>query len=262
MHDPRNGRDGRTEPVFTPPREPALNVPAAVLLLAGLFIGIELVRSELLSPAQDWQVILWFSFIPVRYAVPAGMAPLPGGTGAEIWTFLTYALLHGGWVHVLVNVVWMLAFGSAVARRFGAVRFLLLSAVAAVGGAGLHLIANPGSVVPVVGASAAISGQMAAATRFVFEPGAPLGGWRFSDMNSAACYRRPASSLFGVARNRQATSFIAIWFALNLLFGVVNLPFLGNDGAGIAWEAHIGGFLIGLLLFPLFDPVGRKSGAN
>lgn len=253
---------GRPEPAFRPAREPALNVPAVVVALAGLFIGIELIRSQFLTPAQDLQVILWFAFIPVRYAVPAGMAPLPGGLGADIWTFVTYSVLHGGWVHVAVNVVWMLAFGSAVARRFGVVRFLLLSVLAAIGGAALHLISNPGSMVPVVGASAAISGQMAAATRFVFEPGAPLGGWRFSDMNSAVCYRRPASTLFGVARNRQATSFIAIWFALNILFGAVSLPFLGNDGAGIAWEAHIGGFLIGLLLFPLFDPVGRGGGEN
>lgn len=240
-----------------PTREPVFNIPGVVVALLAIFAAIQAIRDSLLSPQQDLWVILTFAFIPVRYAMPAGAEPLPGGLGADLWTFLTYGFLHGGWLHLIVNGVWMLAFGSAVARRFGTVRFLAFSALATIGGAALHLALHFGEPVPVVGASAAISGQMAAAARFVFEPGAPLGGWRRAAPDWA--YRRPATSLAGVVRNRQAMSFLGIWFGLNILFGVFNLPLLGGGGdAGIAWEAHIGGFLVGLVLFPLFDPVGRQ----
>ena len=67
-----------------------------------------------------------FAFVPARYdasALTDGI--LPGGSGAEVWTFFTYALLHADWTHLGFNAVWLLAFASPVARRFGALRFLL-----------------------------------------------------------------------------------------------------------------------------------------
>src|SRR5262245_65853199 len=90
---------------------------------------------------------------------------LPSG-GADVWTFVTYAFIHADWTHLLVNSIWLLPFGSAVARRFGAVRFLAFFAVAAAAGAALHLATHAGEQFPMIGASAAISGTMAAAMRF------------------------------------------------------------------------------------------------
>ncbi len=69
---------------------------------------------------------------------------LPGGFGADVWTFVTYSLLHGSWMHLGVNGVWLLAFGSAVARRFGVLRFLSFFAVTAAAGAAMHLLTNAG----------------------------------------------------------------------------------------------------------------------
>ncbi len=121
---------------------------------------------------------------------------LPGGFGAEIWTFVTYSLIHADWTHFGVNAVWLLPFGSAVARRFGALRFLAFFAVTAAAGAAMHLVTHAGEQFPMIGASAAISGTMAAAMRFAFQRGGPLSFWRDGD---DAAYRVPAIPLTGVS---------------------------------------------------------------
>ena len=129
----------------------------------------------MLSEQQDIEFLLSFAFIPARYdtSVVLGGA-LPGG-GADVWTFVTYALIHADWTHLGVNAVWLLPFGSAVARRFGTLRFLAFFAVTAAAGAALHLATHAGEQFPMIGASAAISGTMAAAMRFAFQRGGPLG---------------------------------------------------------------------------------------
>ena len=106
-----------------------------------------------------------------------------------------------------------------------------------------------------VGASAAVSGFMAAATRFAFQIGGPLDSWRHHDPES---YLIPAAPLPVVLRNPRVFAFVGVWFGLNLLFGIGAAAIPGSDEA-VAWQAHIGGFLAGLLLFPLFDPVRPSS---
>jgi len=97
-------------------REPILNVPTAVVLAAGLMIAVQVVRG-LLPDETDLTVLLALAFIPARYSGAA--AELPGGYVTAVTSFVTYMVVHGGWVHLLVNLMWMLAFGSAVARRIG-----------------------------------------------------------------------------------------------------------------------------------------------
>jgi len=218
------------------------------------FVVVQVGRQILLSADDDIDFLLWFSFIPARYdpALEPGVA-LPGGLAADIWTFVTYALIHGNWVHLGVNSVWLLPFGTVVARRFGGWRYLLFFAITAAAGAAAHLLTNWGAILPMVGASASISGFMAAATRFAFQPGGPLDSWRHHDPES---YLIPAAPLPVVLRNPRVFAFLGVWFGLNLLFGVGAAAVPGSDEA-VAWQAHIGGFLAGLLLFPLFDPVPR-----
>jgi membrane associated rhomboid family serine protease len=105
-----------------------------------------------------------------------------------------------------------------------------------------------------VGASAAISGYMAAAIRFAFQRGGPLGLWRAPETHT---YHVPAAPLRVALLDPRVVAFLAVWFGLNILLGFGSLSIAGEDQE-IAWQAHIGGFLAGLLLFRWFDPVPRQ----
>jgi membrane associated rhomboid family serine protease len=239
-----------------PAAQPAFNLPPVVVWLSVVMILIHVARTVLLSADWSNRILFYFAFWPVRYD-PELMATGtgPGGLAADIWSFVTYGFLHGGAMHIIFNLLWMAIFGSAVARRFGSWRFLLLSALCAAAGAATHLLFHFGEAAPMIGASAAVSGHMAAALRFIFELGGPLGAFRRQDL---AAYRVPAVGLGESLANRQVLGFMAVWFGLNIVFGVMSTPLVGG-GASIAWEAHIGGFLMGLLLFPLLDPVPRRG---
>jgi membrane associated rhomboid family serine protease len=234
-------------------RERIFNLPAVIVWFGGAIVAIHLARL-LLSDDADFLVILALSFIPARYGELAAM--IPGGVAARFWTPLTYALLHGDGVHLAVNMFWMAAFGSAVARRLGAIRFLTLSVAATLAGALAHFIAYPDDQGVMIGASGAVSGMTAAAARFAFMPGGPLGTGR----GQSGAFHMPAPSLWAVLGNRNTLIFIALWFAINLVFGVQGALLPGVEGA-IAWQAHIGGFIVGFLLFGLIDPVPRRASA-
>lgn len=233
-------------------RQPILNVPPVITGLAVVMLAIQLVRDWVDSDTAV-EILALFAFIPARYD-PSVLAPgmLPGGTAADIWTFVSYAFLHGSWTHVGLNLLWMLAFGTPVARRFGVLRFLLFFAATAAAGAGLHLLTHEGEIVPMIGASAAVSGCMAAALRFMFASEAYV-AFRPDMFGAAVDY--PAPPLSVVMRDRRVIGFVVVWFVINLAFGV-STP-LGLTDGSVAWEAHVGGFIVGLLLFPLFDPVRR-----
>ena len=183
-----------------------------------------------------------------RRARPAGWA------GADVWTFVTYTVLHGDWLHLAFNAIWLLAFGSAVAWRFGAARFIAFSVLCTAAGAALHLAFHYGEIAPVIGASAAISGYMAAAIRFMFQPGAPLGLFR---IGGADAFKIPAHGIVETLRDRRVALFLLVWFGVNLATGLGSIA-LGGESSQIAWEAHVGGFIAGLLAFPFFDPVRRR----
>lgn len=232
-------------------REPLFNIPPVIVTLLVLLALIHSGRTLLLDDNQEIEFLLTFAFIPARYDTSVVLGGgLPGGFGAEIWTFITYSLIHADWTHYGVNAIWLLPFGSALARRFGALRFLAFFAVTAAAGAVAHLVTHAGAQFPMIGASAAISGAMAAAMRFAFQRGGPLNMLRGGDLES---YHVPAIPLSGMFSDRRVLIFLGVWFGVNILFGYGSLPVTGSDQP-IAWQAHIGGFLAGLLLFSWFDP--------
>jgi membrane associated rhomboid family serine protease len=232
------------------------NVPAVVLSIIAVLVLTQAGREWLLTDEENIDFLLYFAFIPARYDTSLlGTEGFPGGLGAQIWTFLTYAFLHADFVHVGVNSIWFLPFGSAMARRFGTWRFLGFFAVTAIAGAGLHLLTHARELLPMIGASAAVSGLMAGSLRFVFQIGGPLGMFRHHD---DAAYRVPAASLAVALRDSRIIIFLVAWFGLNLLFGIGASSFPGVEQS-VAWQAHIGGFIAGLFLFALFDPVPPHS---
>jgi len=258
-------------------REPILNLPAVVTLSLLALIGIHAARL-LLSDESDFLMVIGWAVIPARWSVAMGGVPVeevmkglrdgvPEDAAASLmalaqyvlddgegrpWTAITYAFLHGSWAHVLINGVWLAAFGTPIVRRCGALRFLLLSGAAAVGGAVLYAMMNPLQVLPMIGASGAVSGLMAAAAWFMFAPAS----WHWEGRLTQP-HERPRESLWHMVRNRQVLIFLGIWFAANYVFAFVQ-P-LGLTDASIAWEAHLGGFLAGLVLFPLIDPLPARQ---
>lgn len=248
-------------------REKIFNVPIAVVALVVLLVGIHALR-ELLSAEQNVALLANFAFVPGRFtfafdpdriARTLDAAQAAGTTQVAIdqlflgdgrplwWTPVTYALLHASWAHVGLNCLWLVPFGAAVARRFGNLRFVAFCVATAVAGALVHFLTHIDDLQPVIGASAIVSGTMGAALRFVFQTDAS-----FADPQNLA-YRKPALPLRAVFTNRTALFFLIFWFAANLLFGI-GAGSLGFVDATVAWQAHIGGFLLGLLGFPLFDP--------
>lgn len=253
-------------------REPIFNIPAVVVAVCAVLLLIQGAAS-LVSPETYGWVLIHFAFVPGRLTFafdPALVAAafyktahgdelrtqiaeqFLGDGSVQWWTVLTYAFLHDGWMHVGLNCLWLVAFGGAVAKRLRAERFLLLLGVCAVAGALVHYITHLTDLEPVVGASAAVSGAMGAAARFVFQAGAM--GSRQANEDRDENLRRPAMSLVRTLTSARTLPFILIWFASNFVFGVSGvMPGLG-EGATVAWQAHVGGFAAGLLLFRWFDP--------
>jgi membrane associated rhomboid family serine protease len=234
--------------------EPIFNIPAIIVATIAALVLVHLGRALFLTWIEDQQVLRVFAFIPARYAASLLSAPYPGGLAAEVWTFITYAFLHGDNVHLTFNAIWLLPFGSAVARRFGAGRFVLFFAVTAAAGAAMHLAVFYPERTPMIGASAAIAGCMAAASRFVFQLGGPLGV--FSRDADRAAFQVPAAPLSAIWTDPRILGFLAAWFGINILFGIGSDAIPGGEQV-VAWQAHIGGFVAGLVVFNAFDPVRR-----
>ena len=249
-------------------REPVFNLPGVVVACIAVLLGLYAAYAAASDETQIWLVDM-FGFVPARVSIALGVAQgalqaaaqnLPQDTLAQVvgsgggrwWTLVTYAFLHGSWAHVGFNCLWLAAFGAPVARRFGAARFLALLLAAAVVGALAQYAAGPASFVPVIGASGAVAGAMGAAVRFVFRPSSEAMAM-LDRREIEAGFALPALSLTELVRTKAALLFILVWFGTNLLFGLY--PSLSGVSDGpIAWQAHIGGFLAGLLAFPLFDP--------
>jgi membrane associated rhomboid family serine protease len=264
----------------TPRRERIFNIPTVVIVLCVILFLIQGLGS-VVAPETYSRLLIRFAFVPGRFTfafdpdrvsaafnrIAAGdelraqiAAAFLGDGTAQWWTVLTYAFLHGSWMHVGINCLWLVAFGGAVAKRLSTIRFLALLAVCSVAGAAVHYITHIADLEPVVGASAAVSGAMGAATRFMFQTGAPLGAGfgRRGSNDRDDLMRLPALTLFQTLTDRRTLTFIVIWFLSNLVFGVSGaMPGLGD--ATVAWEAHVGGFLAGLLLFGWFDPAPKPG---
>ena len=220
-------------------REPVFNLPAVIVWMVAALVAIHAVRVFLLPLATDNWLILVFAFIPARYGVDAVQLPVQL---AALWSPVTYAFLHGGWSHLFMNCLWGVAFGSPVARRLGPGKFLALGLIAAIAGAGAHYLFYPGEMVPVIGASAVVSGYMGAAARFAFRP----------HKRGLLNVEGPAMTLTESFANSRFLIFLLVWLGLNLLFGS-GIVIIDGQSADIAWQAHIGGFLAGVFGFSLFD---------
>ena len=192
------------------------HVPPFTKIFIGTIVAIHLVLTFFASPETRVTVLSTFAFIPSDFKAE-------NSTWIDIFTPITYLFLHQGWAHIIFNAVMGLALGTFVEKMFSTrttVKFFFICGIA---GAALFFLIHPFVYAPVIGASAAISGLFAAAILMMVEQG------RFG-MLPPKLTKSPWPIVF-------------IWAAI--------MTFIGIIGGGIAWEAHLGGFLTGALLYRL-----------
>ncbi len=196
---------------------PMFNIPPLTLYTLGVFVAVHVVFMVLPAGLQQvWGYRL--AFVPARYADPANL---------DIWAFLaplTHMFLHGGFMHIAMNSLMMLAFGAGAERMLGAKKAAALFILTGIAGALAQLAFGWGSPIPMIGASGALSGLFAALCIRLQQSGMMPAG-RFG--------------IWGIA---------AIWIGLSLFTAYVG----GAIGIGdVAWAAHAGGFLAGIGLMKL-----------
>lgn len=222
-------------------REPMFNLPGIVILLLTLCTGIHLLRTYVLTTEQDFDLIIRAAFVPIRYS---------GEFVLDSYAFtspFTYALLHGSFAHLAVNMVWMAAFGAPLANRMGTVRFAIFFAVTSLAAAFFYYAIHPLGQSPLVGASGAISGMMGAAARFAF---------RIDRSSGKGAFAGDPLPMREIVRSRSVVTFLAVWMVINLVTGIAG--FVPGEESQIAWEAHIGGFLAGFFGLRLFEAGLRR----
>ena len=195
-------------------REPLLNAPWPAVALVAAMVA-----------AYVAQLALGDAAVAARY----GFAPADLDEG-RLFTLLTYQFLHGGWPHVGMNALWAMAFAPPVARLLGPaaagviaffVFYLLCGAFAAIG---FSLLQLHQAFPPLVGASGAVAGLMGAASRLIYR----------------------TEGLTPLTDRRVVTMGLA-WGGINVVLGMIGFaPGMGQ--VTIAWEAHLAGYLAGLLM--------------
>jgi len=230
--------------------EPIFNVPTVIVVMASVLIGVHVVRVLLPIETEQW-LLLCLAFIPARYS---GFAhQLPGGDVAGLTSFVSHMLVHGDLTHLLFNCGWLLAFGGAIALRIGTWRTLAFTLCCGLAGALAFLVFNFGLLAPVIGASGAIAGLMGGTMRFFFRA-LDMGGLH---MLRVAPQNIPLMSLRTAMHDQRILIMTGIWIAINLL-AIIGIGSPGASG-GVAWEAHVGGYLFGLLAFEWFDVSTRNK---
>ena len=234
-------------------REPIFNVPAAVVVVLALLVVVHVALAQV-TDVDDEHLIWVLAFVPARYVGFADQ--IPGGPLASWTSFVTHQLVHGDITHLAINCAWLLVFGSPVARHIGGGRFFIFALVCGIAGALFFMLVRWGEAVPMVGASGAISGLMGAGFRLLLPA---IDNGEFHEMRESPRSVRLAT-LAECFRSRRlmlaVVAFVIVNFVIAFAAPVV------TDAAGIAWEAHLGGFAAGLLLLGAFDlphPVDATS---
>lgn len=202
---------------------PMFNIPPVTKILLVLMViahAALYVLDKFLIPNLMGIVILYAGFIPASWI---GAAPFLWSTA---FTPLTYAFLHGSWLHVLINAVMFLTGGASLERWVGAKRMALIFIISSLAAAFSHFLLAPSSMIPVVGASGGISGLFGALLAKIQMSQAPRNGkWGMWPV-------------------------VLIWVGISAVFGFLGSP----DGLPVAWIAHIGGFLCGIAMIKLMKP--------
>jgi membrane associated rhomboid family serine protease len=214
--------------------------PAGVWLIIAINVAVFLYQLTL-SGAAEQAFLVDYALIPRRYFHP-GWASEVGLSLLDIAPFFTNAFLHGGFLHIIFNMWTFYVFGPALEERLGSARFLILYCLSGIIASATHAVFNPSSAIPALGASGAIAGVIAAYA--VAFPHAWI---------------RVLVPIFIIPLFFMipALFFAGFWFLMQVMQGSTSL-FLPDGAGGIAWWAHIGGFIAGIFLVKYLD-TGRQA---
>ncbi|OAN40524.1 rhomboid family intramembrane serine protease [Chloroflexus islandicus] len=207
---------------------PSRSFPAVnwALLAANVVVFLFMVRDTRLAAAWINELAL----VPARFLAN----PLDP---AELLTIFTSMFIHGGWFHLFSNMLALYIFGDNVEDSMGSQRYLIFYLLCGVAAALTHVLFNPSSMLPTVGASGALSGVLAA--YLIFFPSSRV-------ITLVPVFFLPL--LFEIP----AVVYLGLWFISQLANGVFSIFIDVQAMGGVAWWAHIGGFVAGLVLAPLF----------
>jgi membrane associated rhomboid family serine protease len=210
---------------------PTRSTPLLTYLLIAVNTAVYLFQFSL-TPHAEKQFVSHYGLVP---------ALLEHRHFVTLWTSM---FLHGGWLHLLLNMWSLFIFGDNVEDRLGKLRYLLFYVVCGLAAASAQYLVDPGSRVPMVGASGAIAGVLAAYVRL---------------FPRARVVTLIPLLIFFFIREIPAVVFILFWFALQVLSGIGSLDGGGGQG-GVAVFAHIGGFVAGLVLVRSLLPARNRTG--
>lgn len=179
-----------------------------------------------------------YGLVPARYSVPQISAFFT--TGQQVFSFLTFMFLHGGVFHLVGNMWFLYIFGDNVEDRLGHLRYLLFYMLCGLASGVSHLVINWHSVIPTIGASGAIAGIMGA--YFILYPKAKV-------LTLVPIF------IFFQFIELPAFVFLGIWF----LFQSLSAAGVSAQAGGIAWWAHVGGFVFGIVFLKLFELLPASS---
>ncbi|HEX9637356.1 MAG TPA: rhomboid family intramembrane serine protease [Acidobacteriota bacterium] len=192
---------------------------------------------ELALGPQLERFIFAAAFVPSRYWVP-------GGLGDDLQSMVLSMFLHGGWVHLLGNMLYLWIFGDNIEDRLGHLRFLIFYLLAGFCATYVHALFNPDSTIPSIGASGAIAGV--------------LGAYALAFPRARVVTLVPLGFYMQLTE-LPALVVLGLWFVLQLFSGAAEIGVRSAQTGGVAWWAHIGGFVAGLVLIVL---MGGLRGAR
>lgn len=196
--------------------EPIINLPKVTKLLLTVIVMIHL-GTLLLGDRAYGEFIAAMAFIPARYT---GAVPF---SWEAVVSLVGHMFVHGGWLHLAMNVLMLMAFGSGLEREIGAKRMLVLFFATGMIGAITHMLFFFGDMIPMVGASGGISGLFGALLVMLQEKGHIQGGMK------------------------KLMPLIVLWVVIMVGFGLMGAP---GTGQPVAWTTHVGGFIAGIVLYP------------
>jgi membrane associated rhomboid family serine protease len=191
---------------------------------------------QLILPDKSLEAFFYlFGLVPARFSHPDWAISL-GIPVDTYWPFLTNMFLHGGWFHIIINMWTLWIFGDNVEDRMGSIRFIFFYILCGVAASVGHYFTNLSSTVPALGASGAIAGVM--------------GAYMLMFPRARILTMIPIL-FFPFFFEIPAFFYLLVWFYSQFFNGTFAL-LSPQSGGGIAWWAHIGGFVAGLILCKLF----------